>query len=137
MIDMGTTTARVLHDNGVHVKAIDHFLITHSHADHIGGLEEVQLFNRYVARRKANMIITKQYESNSGTNRSKEDQSGRKIDVSVYLTCGQCSDPKNQGIFTGRLPNRGGQHFGEDVSHQTLPGLCRSWQDSVWSCGVT
>ena len=63
MIDMGATTARVLHDNGVHVKAIDHFLITHSHADHIGGLEEVQLFNRYVARRKANMIITKQYES--------------------------------------------------------------------------
>jgi ribonuclease BN (tRNA processing enzyme) len=41
---------------------IDNFLITHSHADHVGGLEEAQLAGRYVKKRKPTMIITQAYE---------------------------------------------------------------------------
>ena len=94
LIDMGATYSKSASRNGVSVSEIDHFLITHSHADHVGGLEEVQLFNRYVARRKANMIITKEYETLLWNESLKEDQSGRRVGVSSLPTCGMCSGRK-------------------------------------------
>ncbi len=48
LIDCGFTAARSLHDQGRTFGAIDHLFITHTHADHIGGLEECAFFNRYV-----------------------------------------------------------------------------------------
>ena len=41
MIDCGTKTPQALHELGVNIWDIRNFFITHSHADHIGGLEEV------------------------------------------------------------------------------------------------
>ena len=43
LIDCGSTCSRALHQAGVSMAQIRNYLITHSHADHIGGLEEVQL----------------------------------------------------------------------------------------------
>lgn len=42
---------------------IQNVLITHSHADHIGGLEELALLGRYVTKQKLNLIITNQYKN--------------------------------------------------------------------------
>ncbi|MBK35755.1 MAG: MBL fold metallo-hydrolase [Gemmatimonadetes bacterium] len=49
LIDCGFTAARSLRDQGRNFGDIDHLFITHTHADHIGGLEECAFFNRYVA----------------------------------------------------------------------------------------
>ncbi len=47
MVDCGTRTPQALDQLGLRVIDIRNWLITHSHADHIGGLEEVMLMNRY------------------------------------------------------------------------------------------
>ncbi|MBN2873616.1 MAG: MBL fold metallo-hydrolase, partial [Spirochaetales bacterium] len=61
LIDCGTRTPEALALLGLSVTDIENYLITHSHADHIGGLEEVMLLNRYVARRKTTMIAPRAY----------------------------------------------------------------------------
>lgn len=48
LVDCGFTAGRSLHDQGRNFGAIDHLFITHTHADHIGGLEECAFYNRYV-----------------------------------------------------------------------------------------
>ncbi|MDB3986661.1 MBL fold metallo-hydrolase, partial [Pseudomonadales bacterium] len=63
LIDCGNHCPHSLfHDYNTPLTDIDNFLITHSHADHVGGLEEAQLAGRYVKKRKPTMIITQAYE---------------------------------------------------------------------------
>ncbi len=62
MIDCGTKAPMALSRLGLSLAEIDTFLITHSHADHIGGLEEAMLLGRYVAGNKQRMIITAEYQ---------------------------------------------------------------------------
>ncbi len=61
LIDCGTRTPEALAKLGLSVLDIHNYLITHSHADHIGGLEEVMLVNRYVGKRKTTMIAPPLY----------------------------------------------------------------------------
>ncbi|MBU0936229.1 MAG: MBL fold metallo-hydrolase [Spirochaetes bacterium] len=61
LIDCGSRAPEALALLGLSVMDIHNYLITHSHADHIGGLEEVMLVNRYVARKKPNLIVTEPY----------------------------------------------------------------------------
>jgi ribonuclease BN (tRNA processing enzyme) len=68
MVDFGFTAPRALAETArLEVGDIETFLITHSHADHIGGLESAALENRYVGRKfkgkqKLKMILTKRYQ---------------------------------------------------------------------------
>lgn len=62
MIDCGTRTPEALSRLGRPVTDIRNWLITHSHADHVGGLEEVMLMGRYVARKKPRVVVTAEYE---------------------------------------------------------------------------
>ena len=41
---------------------IENFFVSHSHADHIGCLEQVALMNHYVKQRRPNLIITDEYK---------------------------------------------------------------------------
>ncbi|MDA8411615.1 MAG: MBL fold metallo-hydrolase [Treponema sp.] len=58
LVDCGTRTPEALDKLGIPITRIERFLITHTHADHIGGLEEAMLMNRYFAKKKARIIIT-------------------------------------------------------------------------------
>lgn len=58
LVDCGTRTPEALDRMGLSVAKLDRILVTHTHADHIGGLEEVMLVNRYAARRKVRMVAT-------------------------------------------------------------------------------
>lgn len=61
LIDCGTRTPEALSVLGLSVMDIRNYVITHSHADHIGGLEEVMLLNRYVAKSRPTMIAPLMY----------------------------------------------------------------------------
>ncbi|HOZ73123.1 MAG TPA: MBL fold metallo-hydrolase [Spirochaetales bacterium] len=63
LIDCGTRAPEALTRLGLSVTDIDTYLITHSHADHIGGLEEVMLLNRYMAGKKPTMIAPAAYRA--------------------------------------------------------------------------
>lgn len=63
LVDCGTQCSRGLAELGLSILDIDTVLPTHSHADHVGGLEELLLMNRYVARRRPTMMIDEEYES--------------------------------------------------------------------------
>lgn len=62
LVDCGTKTPKVLYDHGVPITAVETFLPTHSHSDHVGGLEEAMLSARYIARKKPTAVITREYE---------------------------------------------------------------------------
>jgi ribonuclease BN (tRNA processing enzyme) len=62
LIDCGTLCPLAFYHYNSSLSKVKNFLITHSHADHIGGLEEVALTNRYVLHTKPNMIITTEYK---------------------------------------------------------------------------
>lgn len=61
LVDCGSTCSRALKDAGLSILDIENVLITHSHADHVGGMEELLLMNRYVTRKKPRVFVTEEY----------------------------------------------------------------------------
>ena len=67
LVDFGMTGPAALKQVGLKPTDIGVVLPTHSHADHVGGIECLALMNRYVGQRfmgknKLNMIITEEYQ---------------------------------------------------------------------------
>ena len=62
LIDCGTLCPYALSTYNTPVTSIKNIFITHSHADHIGGLEEMALMGRYATKVKPKMIITDMYK---------------------------------------------------------------------------
>jgi ribonuclease BN (tRNA processing enzyme) len=63
LIDCGTQGPLALNDIGLSVQDVNCYLPTHSHADHIGGFEEVMLMNRYShSPRLPKLIILRDYQ---------------------------------------------------------------------------
>lgn len=57
MIDFGTKATRALDVYGMKMKEIDNVIITHFHADHIGGLEEMALMTKYFLKKRINLYL--------------------------------------------------------------------------------
>ena len=67
LIDFGTRCAYGLFKLGISVTDIRNFFITHSHSDHIGGLEEAALVGRYFVRKNPRFISATNTRISSGT----------------------------------------------------------------------
>lgn len=63
LIDCGTLCPYALEKNyNLNLAKIDNLLLTHPHADHIGGVEELALVDRYVKKQKCNLVITDEFK---------------------------------------------------------------------------
>jgi ribonuclease BN (tRNA processing enzyme) len=58
LVDCGTRATEALGALGVPVAQLRNYLVTHCHADHAGGLEEIALMGRYAFKRKPAMVVT-------------------------------------------------------------------------------
>jgi len=57
MLDCGTTAPRALHELGIGFDTIDAILVSHIHADHVGGLEEFAFQCKFIYRCKPVLYI--------------------------------------------------------------------------------
>ncbi len=63
LVDCGNKCTQALHELGLHAPDLHNLLVTHTHADHIGGLEEIMLMNRYMAGKKPNIVINERFQT--------------------------------------------------------------------------
>ncbi|MCZ8511337.1 MBL fold metallo-hydrolase [Paenibacillus filicis] len=57
LIDCGVTAPRALYELNIPSPQIDAILITHIHADHVGGLEELAFQSQYVHRHRMKLLL--------------------------------------------------------------------------------
>ena len=140
LIDCGTRCTQSLYTQELSITDIHNFLITHSHADHIGGLEEAALMARYVKKMKPMMIIDETYQhilwdmSMRGGCAYNEEEAG---DILTFKDFWEVIQPKH-------LPEYPRQTFGSNcggikikmMRTKHIPDSTDNWANSFWSCGV-
>lgn len=140
LIDCGTKCPQAMSELGLPITEVKNFLITHSHADHIGGLEEVSLLGRYMTKRKPVMVINETYQhilwdmSMRGGCEYNEEEAG---DMLTFKDFWDVKRPQ-------WLPDYARETFGVKVGNidikimrtKHIPDTSSDWQSSFWSCGV-
>jgi mRNA degradation ribonuclease J1/J2 len=140
LIDCGTKCPQALDELGLPVTKIKNLLITHSHADHIGGLEEVALMNKYVTRQKPVLTINETYQyilwemSLRGGAAYNEENAG---DILSFYDFFEVNRPE----YLHGYPR---ETFGANVGSinikmfrtKHIPDSSRNWESSFWSCGI-
>lgn len=140
LVDCGTTCSRALADAGLSVLDINNVLITHSHADHIGGLEELLLMNRYVARKKPQVFIPETYQAQlweqslRGGAEMNERHNGRGLSFEDYVdvtrpsrVAGSSRDVSEFTVGGIKIRTFRTRHY---------PEQAESWADAMYSIGL-
>lgn len=140
MIDCGSKTPQALYELGINVSDIDNFLITHSHADHIGGLEEVMLTGRFVTKKKPTIVIDKKFQqllwdmSLRGGAAYNDEKNGSDI---TFSDMWRTIRPK----WVPSYPRETHEVNIGNINIKTFrtmhtPDSSADWESSFWSCGV-
>ncbi len=147
LVDFGMTGPQALYQMaGLEMSSIEVVLPTHSHADHVGGIESLALANRYIARRimgkpKLKMIINDDYERilwgmtlRGGLEWNEQDEEGRKLSFYDYF------DPIRPAWKPGQDRETlevtiGDMHL-EIFRTKHVPEQATSWQNSFISYGL-
>ena len=140
LIDCGTKCPQAFYEIGIPISEVKNFLITHSHADHIGGLEEVALTGRYSNKRKPIMIINETYQHLLWDMSLRAGVAYNEEEASIMLTFEDFFDI----IRPTAIPDFHRETFGAKVGKidikmmrtKHIPDSSSDWLSSFWSCGV-
>lgn len=140
MIDCGTLTPLVMDHIGLPIFNIDNLLITHAHADHAGGLEEMTLLQRYLKHKKPNLYITEAFSKLLWEDTLKGGIQFNEYDGKKFLEFEDMFNP----IYPkkNRLFDRDGWQFQlGDMDIQLfrtrhIPDSAKSWKSAAWSTGL-
>lgn len=139
-VDCGTRTPEAFYRLGLPITEVHNFCITHSHADHVGGLEEVILMGRYVTRRKPHIYITKNYQnllwsqSLKGGAALNERQNGKGLEFEDYWDTVRPRAVSGFNRETHRFKVGGIDVHMFRTKH--YPDNAISWKDSAYSVGL-
>ncbi len=140
MVDFGSKAPQAVYELGLPLTDIRNFLITHSHADHIGGLEEVMLVNRYVRREKPKIVINPTYQallwdmSLRGGSAFNEEHSGKALS---FADLWDILRPRQLDSYPRETheANVGSLNI-KFYRTMHIPDNPVNWQSSFWSCGI-
>lgn len=62
LVDCGTLCPLAISKYGIQISDVKNFILTHSHADHIGGMEEVAFTSYYMKKDRPVVVIGDQYK---------------------------------------------------------------------------
>lgn len=140
LVDCGTKAPHALHDLGCEITEIKNIFVTHSHSDHIGGLEELLLKNRYITRTKPNFIINETYQhilwdmSLRGGCAFNEENAN---DVLSFHDFAKLIRPRYLHNFPREtMECRIGKLNIKIVRTKHIPDTSNSWESSFWSTGI-
>jgi ribonuclease BN (tRNA processing enzyme) len=140
LIDCGSRCPQAFDELGVQIPEVKNFLITHSHADHIGGLEEVALMGRYFNKRKPNMVINETYQQILWDMSLRGGASFNEIDVGTTLSFEDYFDVIRPQSLDGFPRETLGAKVGKiDIKMMRTkhtPDTSIDWRNSFWSCGA-
>lgn len=140
LLDCGTRTPEAFARLGLPITAVRNFCITHSHADHIGGLEEVILMGRYVSRHKPAIFIEKSYQnllwnqSLKGGAAMNERNGDRSLGFNDYWDVHR--PEAVPGLPRETIRFNVGSIDVHSFRTMHFPDNSRSWEDSAFSRGV-
>lgn len=140
LIDCGTKCPQSFFELGVPVTEVRNILVTHSHADHIGGLEEVALLGRYMTKRKPNIVINETYQhilwdmSLRGGSAFNEEDAG---DILGFHDFFEITRPSWLHNYPRESFSAGiGEIDIKMMRTMHIPDSSFNWQSSFWSCGI-
>lgn len=139
-IDAGTRWSEALFQRNIRVTDLQHFVFTHSHADHIGGAEEIALMGRYFTHSKPHVYITPEYQnllwnaSLKGGCGYGEKHKGRMLHFEDFFNIHRPS--LLQGYPHDTYEFQLGDLNVKLVRTMHVPQTSRSWKSSIWSTGL-
>lgn len=138
LVDIGRNIPEELDKMGVDMLDFDYYHFTHSHCDHIGGVEQLLLQLRYIKKKKAKVIITHEYqqtlwnETLKGGCEINEDGLLRFTDlIDVIRPNWESCQPREKYHI-----NLDGILDFEIFRTFHVPGDVNSWEKAFWSTGL-
>ena len=140
LIDAGTRATQAIVELGKSVLDFRNILVTHSHADHVGGLEEFILMGRYVAKKRPVLVIPEPYKTMLWEHSVKGGAAFNERHEGKALGFEDMFEP----VYPKEFPSYPRQAWELDFGgiHLTLmrtmhfPDSAESWQDSAFSTGL-
>ena len=140
LVDCGTKTPQAFHELGLPVAHVKNFFLTHSHADHIGGLEEVMLVARYGTQTKPNVWITESYQNSLWDMSLRGGSAYNEVHAGRNLTFGDMWTVHRPRWLPG-FPRETYEFEVGSIRLKAMrtlhiPGNATTWEDSFWSTGL-